>query len=165
MNEDESRFQPAKTIPDRGRILALDLGSVDVGVAVCDEHRITVRRLLALHRTSWKKLVLNIKQLCRDFDAQAVVIGLPLNMDGTSGNAAQKARIAARNLEITIQIPVYLQDERLTSVSAASELRDEGLKNSIIEREIHSHSAAIILRDFLLAAEPINHDIILLKNP
>lgn len=155
MDDGESKFiEPARN--EMGRIIALDLGTTKIGVAICDEQRLAVRRLLTLPRTSWKKFVEKIKQLCRDFDAQAVVVGLPLNMDGTLGDAARNARRAAGNLHLSLRLPVYLQDERLTSEAAIGELHDEGLGGAEIEREIHSHSAAIILRDFLLISAKVS---------
>jgi putative Holliday junction resolvase len=157
MRDTELNLRVEAGATETGRVLSLDLGASKIGVAVCDEERITVRRLLTLPCTSWKNFVREIKQLCRDFDAKAVVVGLPLNMDGTSGDAAQSARRAACNLQLSLQRPVYLQDERLTSETAISELYDEGFTNSEAEQTVHTHSAAIILRDFLLS--PATHRI------
>lgn len=135
--------------PPAGRILAIDLGSINTGVAVCDENRISIRRLKTLTRTNWKKFVHELQDLCRDLDARAVVIGLPLNMNGSHGAAADDARRVARNLELSLRLPIYLQDERLTSRFAADELKDEGSNSSEINEHIHSQSAVLILRDFL----------------
>ena len=151
MHQAESKHSPTASVPRVGRILALDLGTVHTGVAVCDETRISIRRLQSLSRTSWKKFVHKIQDLCRDLDARAVVIGLPLNMSGSQGAPADEARRVARNLKLSLRLPIYLQDERLTSQFAAAELRHEGKGLSEINEHIHSQSAVLILRDFLAA--------------
>lgn len=132
-----------------GRLLALDLGEKRVGVAVSDELLITVRPLPPLHRTNWKDLLRAVADLLRSFDAQALVIGLPLNLDGSEGVAAQEARQRARDFELSLKMPVYLQDERLTSREAEDSLRAEGCTPNEVRRQVDSRSATIILRDFI----------------
>lgn len=132
-----------------GRVLALDLGTKRVGVAVCDELRMTVRPLRALPRTSWKRLLIAVSELCEQFDAESLVIGLPLRLDGTEGDAATEARRLARNFGLSLEIPVHLQDERLTSREAESALREAGYAGAEIKDRVDSESAAIILRDYL----------------
>ena len=132
-----------------GRILALDLGTRRVGVAVCDELRLTVRPLPALQRTSWKRLLLAVTELCERFDAETLVVGLPLRMDGTEGDAALEARRIAGNLRLSLPLPVHLQDERLTSLEAEASLREAGYAGLEIKERVDSESAAIILRDYL----------------
>jgi putative pre-16S rRNA nuclease len=132
-----------------GRLLALDLGARRVGVAVSDELRLSVRPLPAIARASWKKLLSEIAELCRSFDAKGVVVGLPLNLDGTEGEAAQEARRIARNLSLSLNLPVYLQDERLTSRAAEQTLRDSGASASEVASRVDGEAAALILSDFL----------------
>jgi putative Holliday junction resolvase len=132
-----------------GRLLALDLGTRRVGVAVSDELRLSVRPLPFLERTNWKKLLRAIAQLCESFDVKMVVVGLPLRLDGSEGDAATEARRIARNLSLSLKVPVHLQDERLTSRAAEETLRSEGLSASEIKGRVDSEAAAIILRDFL----------------
>jgi putative Holliday junction resolvase len=111
--------------------------------------RLTVRALPPLHRTNWKELLRAVRDLVRRFDAKAVVIGLPLNLDGTEGSASSEARKIARNFGLSLKIPVYLQDERLTSREAEETLRAAGHSESEVRERVDSQSAAIILRDFL----------------
>ena len=140
-------------LPERGRILAIDLGTKQTGVAVCDESRTSIRPVKTLPRTSWKRFVADVQNLCAEFDAQAIVIGLPLNLDGTRGAAAEDAQRIRRNLQLTLRLPVLLQDERLTSRAAEEELRAEGASPAKIARRIHTRAAEIILRDFIAHAE------------
>jgi putative Holliday junction resolvase len=131
------------------RLLALDLGARRVGLAVCDERRVTTRPLPALARTNWKKLLLAVRGLVAEFAAAGLVVGLPLNLDGTEGDAAHEARRLARNFELSLQIPVFLQDERLTSQEAAELLDIHGPATEEQRRQIDSLAASLILRDFL----------------
>lgn len=135
----------------KGRLLALDLGTKRVGVAVSDELRLTSQPLPPLKRTNWKDLIRKISELRQSFDAQAIVIGLPLRLDGTEGDAALEARRVAHNLSLSLDIPIHLQDERLTSYAAGSLLRERGLKGRELTARLDSESAMLILRDFISA--------------
>lgn len=132
-----------------GPVLALDLGDKLVGAAVSDDRLVTIKRLPPLKRSNWKKLLQDVVTLIQRYDAQTVVIGLPLRLDGASGDAAEQARRIATNLARSIEQPVYLQDERLTSVEAMENLKAEGHKPGDIPALIDGEAAAIILRDFL----------------
>ena len=132
-----------------GPILALDLGQKLVGAAISDERLVTTRRLPPLKRANWKRLLQDIRLLVESFDAQTIVVGLPLRLDGTDGDAAKEARRVATNLARSVAQPVYLQDERLTSFDASLNLRDEGMKADEIPALIDSEAAAVILNDFL----------------
>jgi putative pre-16S rRNA nuclease len=147
MNDSERKSEPGAPV------LALDLGQKTVGVAICDEMSITITRLSPLKRSSWKSLVQDVKTLVERFDARTLVIGLPLNLDGSKGNAAENAERLAFNFARSLPVAVYLQDERLTSNEAASELRMAGYKDKDVPALIDSESAAIILRDFLNGTE------------
>ena len=136
-----------------GPVLALDLGQKFVGAAISDERLITTKRLPPLKRSSWKKLLQDVRNLIEGFDAQTIVVGLPLSMDGTEGDAAQRVRQLAFNLARSVSQPVYLQDERLTSFEAAESLKVEGVKPEDIPAVIDGAAAALILRDFLVTNE------------
>ena len=132
-----------------GPILALDLGDKLVGAAVSDDRLVTINRLPPLKRSNWKRLLLDVVTLIRRYDAQTVVIGLPLRLDGSAGDAADKARQVATNLAKSIEQPVYVQDERLTSFEAMANLKTEGHKPGEIPALIDGEAAALILRDFI----------------
>jgi putative Holliday junction resolvase len=145
--ENLNTLSPAKK--PMGRLLALDLGEKRVGAAVSDELWITVRPLPFIRRTNWKQLLVTVADLLQGFDAQALVIGLPLNMDGTESEAAVEARRLAGNFELSLKVPVYLQDERLTSREAEEALRLGGRSGDDLRKLLDSEAAAIILRDFI----------------
>jgi len=132
-----------------GRLVALDLGTKRVGVAVSDELRITARPLPLIERHSWKDLLHRVASIIEAYDARGLVIGLPLNMDGAEGPAAAEAKRIAENFRRSLNVPVYLQDERLTSHAAGAVMKSEGVRAEEVEGRIDSESAAIILRDFM----------------
>ena len=132
-----------------GPILALDLGEKLVGAAISDERLVTTKRLPPLKRSNWKKLLQDIRHLVERFDAQTIVVGLPLRLEGSEGDAAKNARRVATNLAKSIELPVYLQDERLTSYEAIENLKAEGLGLDEIPALVDGEAAATILRDFL----------------
>jgi putative Holliday junction resolvase len=137
----------------RGPVLALDLGQKLVGIAVSDEMLITIKRLEPLKRSNWKKLLKDVIALIQRFDAQTLVIGLPLRLDGTSGAAAETTQQLGANFARSLKLPVYLQDERLTSVEAREVLLSNGHKPAEIPGLIDGEAAALILRDFLNSGE------------
>jgi putative Holliday junction resolvase len=133
-----------------GPILALDPGEKLVGTAISDERLITTKRLPPLKRSSWKKLLQDVRKLIERFDAQTIVVGLPLRLDGSEGDAAENVRRLASNLARSVAQPVFLQDERLTSFEAMENLKAEGLKPEDIPALVDGEAAATILRDFLV---------------
>ncbi|HEY8187402.1 MAG TPA: Holliday junction resolvase RuvX [Pyrinomonadaceae bacterium] len=130
-------------------VMALDMGEKRVGIAVSDALSISITRLAALHRTSWKQLLRDVDDLIRRFDAQTVVIGLPLRLNGSAGEAALEARRFAHKFAQSLPVPVYLQDERLSSAEAENNLRQQGHGRDKIAELVDSEAAAVILRDFL----------------
>ena len=132
-----------------GPILALDLGQKRVGVAISDPLMISITKLSALNRSSWKQLLKDVAELARRFDARTLVIGLPLSLDGTWGSAASETQNVAVKFARSLEIPVYLQDEVLTSVEAEEQLRDAGHGSNEIRARVDSQAAAIILSDFI----------------
>jgi putative Holliday junction resolvase len=125
------------------------MGSKRVGLAVSDELRLTVRPLQPLPRTPWKRLLSSLAELCVRFDVRSIVLGLPLRLDGTEGDAAVEVRRIARNLQLSLKLPLFYQDERLTSKDAEASLRERGLQGFEISGRIDSEAASIILSDFL----------------
>ena len=135
--------------PIRAPVVALDLGEKRVGIAISDELSITITRLAALPRTNWKQMLRDVADLLRRFDAQTVVIGLPLRLNGSAGDSALEASRVAQKFAQSLGLPVYLQDERLSSDEAEQNLRLEGHGRDKINRLVDSEAAAVILRDFL----------------
>ena len=147
VNTDE--FADISNVPREGRIVALDPGTKRIGVAICDELRFTTRPLVVITRSSWKKLLDNVKNIIAEFDVTALVIGLPLESDGAESAMSAEARDIARKFSLSLEIPVYLQDERVTSYEAKSRLWSEGKSIKQTRESVDAVAAAIILGDFL----------------
>jgi len=110
---------------------------------VSDELRLTVRPVTILERRSWKHLLSDVTRQIESLDAAGLVVGLPLNMDGSEGAAAAEARRLAENFRRSLSVPVYVQDERLTT--EAAKLRT----STSAELPLDAEAAAVILQDFL----------------
>lgn len=144
-----ARFTDFSLCPNLGRIIALDLGTKRVGVAVCDESQTIVRAVKTIERSNWKKFLKQIIELIADFDAKVLVLGLPLETDGTESEMSLEARRLAKNFSLSLEIPVFLQDERLSSFEAKGRLWEMGFDNEKVYANVDAEAAAIILEDFL----------------
>src|SRR6185312_14951384 len=132
-----------------GPVISLDLGTKRVGSAVSDANLIAITRLNVIHRSNWKQLLHDVLDLIRRFDAKTLVIGFPLSLDGTEGPAAKGVRETARKFALSTELPVFLQDERLSSIEAEERVRTEGLRDAALAANLDSEAAVVILRDFL----------------
>lgn len=141
------------SIPRTGRIIAIDPGTKRCGLAICDELRVTVRPLQRLERTNWKKLLTDIKAQVAEYDAAAIVVGLPLESDGSDGPMTAEARDIARKLGLSLAVPVVLQDERVTSYEAKHRLWSAGKSIRDGRNLVDSEAAAVILEDLLATLE------------
>ena len=142
-------FTDIKSVPAKGRIVALDPGTKRVGVAISDELQKTARRLSIIQRRSWKKLLVEITELLKDYDAVALIVGLPYNFDGSESPMSAEARDMARKFSLSLDVPVILQDERTTTYQARRNLWDSGKDQKAVRRLVDAEAAAIILDDFL----------------
>ena len=145
----KSEFTDVSRAPAKGRILALDLGTKRIGVAVSDELQMTTRAVCVFERKSWKKVLKQIASFLAEFDAAALVIGLPLNTDGSESEMSQEARRLARNFSLSLTVPVFLQDERVTTYEARGRLWQQGMSEKQMRARLDGEAAAIILSDFL----------------
>jgi putative Holliday junction resolvase len=142
-------FADLRDVPATGRILAIDPGTKRIGVAVSDPDRVLASPLPIVERTSWKKLLLQIRDTLAEYDAKALIVGLPYNFDGTESKMTIEARDLARKFELSLDLPVFLQDERATTYEARGRLWKAGVKGSLMKRVLDSEAATIILTDFL----------------
>jgi putative Holliday junction resolvase len=136
------------------RILALDPGSVRVGVAISDELRMIARPVEFIPAEPFMALVDRVKELIRDQQVELIVVGMPRNMDGTYGEAATKAREFVAALKDVIVVPIRTWDERLTTVSAAKALRSGGTKAANQRGKIDAAAAAVLLQGYLDSLAP-----------
>ena len=138
------------------RILGLDYGAHTVGVAVSDASGTIATRLEIIRRKTEnheRKTLARIEELCKLHAAEAIVLGNPLNMDDTVGERALKTRAFKERLERRTGLPVYLQDERLSSVTAEEIMRESGIPSKEHHLYVDMIAAEVILQDYLDAQE------------
>jgi putative Holliday junction resolvase len=136
------------------RILAIDYGKKRVGLALSDPTRTLARGLPTLERRPGKPLAETIEQLVERHAVAEVLVGLPLNIDGTSGERAREVERFAGTLRARLSIPVTLRDERLSTVRAYGVLRERGTKARAGKAHVDRVSAALFLQDYLDAQAP-----------
>lgn len=144
-----SKITDLSALPDNKRLLGLDPGTRRIGLAVTDESQMLARPLERVERTSWKKLLNRIKATILEFDACALVIGLPTDSEGNEIEMTAEANDLARKFSLSLEIPVFLQDERVSSYEAKSRLWQRGTDLKQTRDLVDSEAAVIILEDFL----------------
>ena len=138
------------------RTLGLDYGSKTVGVAVTDPLGLTAQGVEIIRRQKenhLRKTYQRIRELCEQYDVEKIVLGLPLNMDETMGDRAEKTLEFKKELERRLSVPVLLVDERLTTVEAIEIMDDAGIKVSEREKYVDMIAATIILQDYMNSTE------------
>ena len=132
------------------RVLAVDLGTKRIGVAVSDRSGTIATPLVVLQRGRSRRIDHErIRDLVREEEAVLVVVGLPLSMDGAVGKAAQAAQREARAMASVVGVPVETFDERRTTVTADSILIERGMKAPARRQIIDKVAAAVILQTWL----------------
>lgn len=131
------------------RALGLDVGERTVGVAVSDALGLTAQGLTTLRRTGLRADIAALRQLARTHDVTCAVVGLPLNMDGSEGASATRARAFGAALGTALGVPVDYWDERLTTVAAQRALREGGVPARKQRAVVDQVAAALILQGWL----------------
>ena len=140
------------------RVLGIDLGSKRVGVAVSDRSGTIATPLCVLERGASQRIDHNeIARLVQEEDAVAVVVGLPLNMDGSAGKAADAALREVERMTTVVGVPVYVHDERLTTVEADRVLIEQKMRAQARRRVVDKVAAAVILQSWLDARHSDPH--------
>ena len=137
---------------DKCRLIGLDLGSKRIGVSICDEKQLIATPLKTINRDSLEDLINELKIIINENDIKGIIIGNPLNMDGSSGSSAQSVKDTSQNIEKNINIPICLWDERLSTVGAFNLSSQLDINVSKREKKIDENAAAFILQgaiDFL----------------
>ena len=130
-------------------MLGIDLGGKRTGLAFAETLSGLVMPIEVLHASEGPALDSALDNAIREHGPHRLVVGLPLNMDGTEGPAAQKSRAMGENLQKRHDLPVEYQDERLTSFAAETDLAERKLNRRAKKNVADAHAAAEILRDWL----------------
>ncbi|HKD67636.1 MAG TPA: Holliday junction resolvase RuvX [Candidatus Binataceae bacterium] len=134
-------------------ILGLDLGKRRIGVAIADSSPLGVRPLTTLFRTSLSHDLEGLRAIVVERQVSRIVLGLPLNMNGSEGPAARHTRAFAGWVAQALAVPVDLYDERLTSFEAESRLKESSLKRDSRKLMVDQVAAALILEGWLAEHE------------
>ena len=137
---------------DKCRLIGIDLGSKRIGVSICDEKQLIATPFKTIKRSTSKELIDELKNIIEENNIKGIVIGNPLNMDGSSGSSAQSVKDTSGNIEKSINLPICLWDERLSTVGAFNLSSQLDVNVSKREKKIDENAAAFILQgaiDFL----------------
>ena len=137
---------------DKCRLIGLDLGLKRIGVSICDEKQLIATPFKTIKRSTAKEVINELRTIIEENDIKGIIIGNPLNMDGTSGSSAQSVKDTSENIEKSINLPVCLWDERLSTVGAFNLSSQLDINVSKREKKIDENAATFILQgaiDFL----------------
>ena len=134
------------------RLLGVDPGKKNIGIAICDENQIVATPLKIIHKNKFKILVKELKEIIKENNIKGIVVGNPINMDGSMGKSAQSAINFCQNLSKNINIPIAMWDERLSSEATFKISKNLGTNISSRVKNLDKNAAAFILQgaiDFL----------------
>ena len=134
------------------RLIGLDLGSKRIGVSICDERQSIATPFKTINKTNTNELIDELKNIIKEYNIKAVIVGNPLNMDGSIGSSAQSVNDVSNNLDQAIDVDFCLWDERLSTVGAFNQSKQLDVNVSKREKKIDQNAAAFILQgaiDFL----------------
>ena len=137
---------------DKSRLIGLDLGSKRIGVSICDEKQLIATPFKTIEKSTSKDLIDELQNIIKENNIKGIVIGNPLNMDGSSGSSAQSVKDKSDNIARSIDLPICSWDERLSTVGAFNLSSQLDINVSKREKKIDENAAAFILQgaiDFL----------------
>ena len=134
------------------RILGIDPGNRNIGVAICDENQKVATPLKTIKRNKFDEVAKDINEIIKENGIKGVIVGNPINMDGSNGKSSQSASDFSKNLSKNITIPISMWDERLSSVGSFKITEKLGTNSSKKVKKLDENAAAFILQgaiDFL----------------
>jgi len=131
------------------RCLGLDFGDRRIGVAVSDPLGWTASPLPPVERVSWKKDLARVRSLLEEYRVALVVVGLPIRMDGTRGERAERTLEFVRRLQTTTRVPVVTWDERLSTREAERRMVEDDVRRERRREVIDGIAASLILQGYL----------------
>jgi len=133
-------------IGNNSRLLGIDPGLKNIGFAICDENKKVATPLKIILKKKFEIIVKEINEIINENDIKGIVIGNPINMDGSMGKSSQSANDFAKNLSTNITIPITLWDERLSSEGTFKITRELGTNVSKRVKNLDKNAAAFILQ-------------------
>src|SRR6202163_4218891 len=142
---------PAPGNPGHSRIIALDVGSKRIGVAITDPLGITAQGLDTIQRQNKRRDMEALRQVLAKYEVREIVVGLPLRLSGAEGTQSEKMRLFAEDLQAHFGLPVHLWDERWTSTQANRLLRETDLSIRKRGQAVDRMAAVLILQSWMEA--------------
>ena len=136
------------------RVLALDHGSKRIGVAISDELRMIAQPLEFIPAHPPEAALRRLQAIIQEKNVSVILVGMPRNMDGTYGPAAEKAKVFVETLRQALAVPIKTWDERLTTVQANRFLSGANVRGSKRKEKVDQTAAAILLQSYLDSANP-----------
>ena len=133
-------------IGNNSRLLGIDPGNKNIGFAICDENKKVATPLKIIQKKKFEILIKEINQIIKENHIKGIVIGNPINMDGSSGRSSQSALDFAKNLSKNITVPIVLWDERLSSEGSFKITKELDSNVSSKIKKLDMNSAAFILQ-------------------
>ena len=128
------------------RLLGIDPGNKNIGIAICDENQVVATPLITLRKTKLENLIKEISKIIVENKVKGIVIGNPINMDGSFGQSSQSAHVFSKNLSKYITTPITMWDERLSSEGSFKITKDLGINTSKRVKKLDQNAAAFILQ-------------------
>ena len=138
-----------KKYSTRSRLIGIDLGSKRIGLGICDEYRKIATPFKTLNKTNIDDLIKYLKEIIDENNIKGMVVGNPINMDGSLGKSSQSVKDTIKNIEKSIDIPICLWDERLSTVGAFNISSQLDINVTKREKDIDKNAAAFILQGAL----------------
>ena len=131
---------------NNSRLLGIDPGKKNIGIAICDEKKVVATPLKVIKKSKLQFLLREIQDIIKENDIRGIVIGNPINMDGSLGKSSQSATDFAKNLSNNITIPIILWDERLSSEASFKITRNLGTNVTDRVKKLDKNAAAFMLQ-------------------
>jgi len=133
-------------ITKKSRLIGLDLGSKRIGIAICDDQQSIAIPFKTLLKNNFGKLINELKLIIKDNNIKGIIVGNPINMDGSLGPSAQSVKDVCKDILKNIDVPLCLWDERLSSVGAFNLSNQLDINVSKKIKNIDKNAAAFILQ-------------------
>jgi len=133
-------------IGTNSRVLGIDPGKKNIGIAICDENQAVATPLKIIKKNKFENFIKEIRTIIKENNIKGIIVGNPINMDGSIGKSSQSAKDFSSNLSKNITIPITMWDERLSSQASFNITKDLGVNTSKRVKNLDKNAAAFMLQ-------------------
>ena len=133
-------------IGTNSRLLGIDPGKKNIGIAICDENQAVATPLKIIKKNKFENFIKEIRTIIKENNIKGIIVGNPINMDGSIGKSSQSAKDFSTNLSKNITIPITMWDERLSSQASFNITKDLGVNTSKRVKNLDKNAAAFMLQ-------------------